>query len=144
MNWKQLQDLSLKRFSKDFWSKKKCFMPIIVNIFDQSSDIGFIFGMFQLMRKEQNENECLNIDTTYLFILSLMFFLFYRITSGIMVYIGTRNIYYPFGQFLLEYMLIRAVWVNYTMKCKEPCTAIQCNTRNNYNISIISCNIMDL
>ena len=112
------------RFWLDFWSKKRCFMPIVANIFDQSSDIGFIFGMCQLMIKESinGSDYCENINATYLFGLSLLFFLFYRIVSGILVFIGTKNISYGMGQFLFEYMLYRAIWVNYEMKCKKPCS----------------------
>ena len=95
---------------------------MIANIFDQSSDIGFIFGMYDLMLKEMknHNNDCQNINAFYLFLLSLFFFLFYRLTSAIMVFIGTRNIWYSIGQFLFEYMLYRAVYVNYRLKCKSP------------------------
>ena len=58
----------------------------------------------------------------YLLILSLTFFLFYRIVSGIAVFIGTKSILYSFGQFLFEFMLYKAVWVNYTLECDEPCS----------------------
>ena len=50
------------------------------------------------------------------------FFLFYRVVSAVMVFRGTRNVWYAFGQFLFEYMLYRAVWVNYIRKCKRPCS----------------------
>ena len=115
-------DWKLKSFWKDLRSKKKCFFPLIANIFDQSSDIGFIFGMYGLMSKEMNKgnNYCENINATYLFSLSLFFFLFYRITSSVMVFIGTKNICYAIGQFLFEYMLYRSIYVNYRLKCKEP------------------------
>lgn len=56
----------------------------------------------------------------YLFCLSLFFLLFYRITSATMVFIGTRNIWYSIGQFLFEYMLYRAIYVNYRLKCVKP------------------------
>ena len=118
-----VKDWTLNAFRKDLWSKKKCFMPIIANIFDQSSDIGFMFGMGQLMTQEMiNDKDCPNINATYLFALSLFFFLFYRVISGVMVFIATRNIWYALGQFSFEYMLYRAVWVNYVMKCKDPCS----------------------
>ena len=59
----------LKSFVKDLRSKKKCFFPIIANVFDQSSDIGFIFGMGQLMTEEMTKGSdyCENINTLYLF-----------------------------------------------------------------------------
>ena len=98
-------------------------MPIVANIFDQSSDIGFIFGIGQLMIEELiYGNDCLNINATYLFILSLTFFLFYRVVSGVMIFRGTKNIWYAIGQILFEFMLYRAIWVNYTRKCKDPCS----------------------
>ena len=95
---------------------------MIANIFDQSSDIGFIVGMGQLMMKERENGSdyCENVNALYLFSLSLFFFLFYRITSGIMVFIGTRNIWYALGQLLFEYMLYRAIYVNYRLKCHQP------------------------
>ena len=95
---------------------------MIANIFDQSSDIGFIFGMGGLMIEEmKNGNDyCSNVNALYLFALSLNFFLFYRITSSIMVYIGTKNIWYAIGQFLFEYMLYRSIYVNHRLQCEEP------------------------
>ena len=113
--WKSKQS-----FFKDLRSKKTCFFPVIANIFDQSSDIGFIFGMYALMNDEQNGNDCENVNATYLFSLSLFFFLFYRITSAVMVFIETRNIWYSIGQLLFEYMLYRSMYVNYRLKCVNP------------------------
>ena len=120
-------DWGLKPFYKDLRSKKKCFFPIIANIFDQSSDIGFVFGMYDLMMKEMDNGSdyCKNINGLYLFLLSLFFFLFYRITSGIMVFIGTRNICYAIGQFLFEFMLYRSIYVNYRLKCVNPSSGQQ-------------------
>ena len=116
----------LKSFVKDLRSKKKCFFPVIANIFDQSSDIGFIFGMYGLMIEEtSNNNDCENINALYLFCLSLFFFLFYRVTSAIMVYNGTKNSRYAIGQFLFEFMLYRSIYVNYQLKCKEPSSGQQ-------------------
>ena len=74
------------------------------------------------MIDEKNCKSCQgdNINTLYLFSLSLFFFLFYRITSAIMVYIGTKNIGYSMGQFLFEHMLYRSIYVNYRLKCESP------------------------
>ena len=105
---------------KDLRSKKKCFFPVIANIFDQSSDIGFIFGMYGLMIDKSDHCQNININPVYLFLFSLYFLLFYRTTSAIMVFIGTRNIWYSIGQFLFEYMLYRAIYVNYRLKCESP------------------------
>lgn len=110
------------RFCKDLWTKQKCFVPVIANIFDQSSDIGFILGMYNLMRQEMNGQDCPDVNATYLFVLSVAIFSFYRIVSGVMVFIGTKNGLFGFGQFLFEYMLYRAIWVNYKMKCTKPCS----------------------
>ena len=95
---------------------------MITNIFDQSSDIGFILAMYSLMIKQLTNSSdfCPSINALYLFVLSLTFFLFYRITSAIMVFIGTRNIWYSIGQFGFEYMLYRSIWVNYRLKCVQP------------------------
>ena len=87
-------------------------------IFDQGSDIGFIFGMWKPTSKEYN---CVEFNPTILFILSLTFFLFYRLITGIVVYYNTQNIWFAIGQILFEYMFYRAIWVNYIMKCKTPC-----------------------
>ena len=106
---------------KDLRSKKKCFFPVIATIFDQSSDIGFIFGMYGVMISDS----CPNVNGLYLFLLSLLFFLFYRVASAIMVFIGTKNICYAIGQFLFEYMLYRSIHVNYRLKCKEPSSGQQ-------------------
>ena len=78
--------------------------------------------MYGLMIKEINDGSdyCPNINALYLFLLSLFYFLFYRITSAIMVVIGTRNIYYAIGQFLFEYMLYRSIYVNYRLECTTP------------------------
>ena len=117
------QTVSIKTFRKDLWQKKKCFHPIIANMFDQASDIGVIFGLYHLIVEEQRDkNTCVNVNPFYLLILSLTFFLFYRIVSGIAVFVGTKNIWYSFGQFLFEFMLYRAVWVNYILECDEPCS----------------------
>ena len=96
---------------------------MLTNIFDQSSDIGVIFGLYALTIKESNKNEdCPNINASYLLILSLTFFLFYRIVSAVAVLFGTKQISFAIGQFLVEFMLYRAVWVNYILKCEKPCS----------------------
>ena len=78
--------------------------------------------MYGLMIKEMGNGSdyCPTINALYLFALSLFFFLFYRITSAIMVFVGTNNIWYSIGQFSFEYMLYRSIYVNYRLKCKTP------------------------
>lgn len=107
-------------------SKKKCFFPIVGNIFDQASDLGFICGLFTLvLYQSTKDSDCSRneLNAFYLFLTSLTFFLLYRIVSGILVLLGTKNFKFAIGQFFVEYMLYRAVWVNYKMKCNEPCSA---------------------
>ena len=84
--------------------------------------------MYGLMMKEINNGDdyCQHINSLYLFYLSLFCFLFYRITSAIMVLIGTNNIWYSIGQFVFEYMLYRSIYVNYRLKCKKPSSGQQC------------------
>ena len=106
---------TVKSFGRDLWSKKKCFFPMIANIFDQSSDIGVIFGLYGL-------EFCQNVNASYLLALSLTFFLFYRVVSATAVYIGTKRILFALGQFLVEFMLYRAIWVNYVLQRNEPCS----------------------
>ena len=112
----------LRSFSKDIWQKKKCFLPIIANIFDQSSDIGVIIALYTLSMQEKERQDCEYVNAFYLFLSSLTFFVFYRIISSVAVFIGTKNIMFAIGQFLFEFMLYRAVWVNYILKCNEPCS----------------------
>ena len=94
------------------------------NVFDHSSDIGVIISLYLLGEKEQT-SDCQGINSLYLFYLSIAFFLLYRIVSGIAVYIGTRNKYFSVGQFLIEFMIYRAIWVNYILQCDRPCSPQQ-------------------
>ena len=122
-SFKQTSVFSMKTFGKDLWSKKKCFFPFVANIFDQSSDIGVIISLYLLQQDElEYDHDCAGINASYLFYLSIMFFLLYRIVSGISVYFGTKNIYFSLGQFLCEFMIYRAIWVNYVLQCDEPCS----------------------
>ena len=38
-----------KAFAVDLWQKKKCFFPIMANIFDQSSDMGVILILSMIL-----------------------------------------------------------------------------------------------
>ena len=107
---------------------KKCFFAMIANIFDQSSDIGFMIGLICLANYEsKNDNDCPGINATYLLISSLTLFFFDGFVSAIFVYTGTKRVDFAIGQFLGEFMLYRKIWVNiiinYKLKCGEPCGA---------------------
>ena len=93
-------------------------------MFDQGSDIAIIVGFYNIYLYESNTlNDCNGINGFWLFVASLCSFLLYRVVSSIAVYIGTKNIYYAFGQFICEAMLYRSIWVNYISKTKDPCSS---------------------
>lgn len=108
-----------KEFAKgwlgDVWNKKKCFLPILTHIFDQVTDFGIIYGFGRL---SMNDN-CDDINAFYLFLASVIAFLFYRIVCGIGIVRETGSVWRFFVQ-LFDLEIFRAVWVNYKTKSDTP------------------------
>ena len=123
-SFRQMSVFDMKTFGQDLWNKKKCFFPFIANVFDQSSDIGVIISLYLMSEYENksNDNDCHGINATYLFYVSIIFLLLYRVVSGIAVFVCTYNVKFCFGQFICEFMIYRAIWVNYVLECDEPCS----------------------
>ena len=112
----------MKKFPREFRSKLKCYFQLITHIIDQVTDIAVIvqFGQISYFELQHNFN-CPYINGTYLFILSLFVFLFYRFISAIWIFRLTGHSYYQaLTQFLFDMKLMDAIRVNYVNNRKEP------------------------
>ena len=86
------------------------------------TDVGVIIAFYLLYEKElnkQDSNYCETINPLSLLILSIISFWFYRILSGVAIYIQTRSKIRLLLQ-LFDLELFRALWINYTMNSHRP------------------------
>ena len=119
--------LRIKQFLKlwfhDLWIKRKCYFPILTHIIDQMTDVGIIVAFYLLHVKEEESDlgsdYCEEINPLSLFILSLISFWFYRITTATVIYIQTKSWYHVLLQ-LFDLQLFRALVLNYVLKTQTP------------------------
>ena len=69
------------------WKFKSVYGSLFTQLFDQISDISVILQLYFLSKQEdENVTICYHMNTYYLFILSLIVFLFYRFLSSFLIY----------------------------------------------------------
>ena len=110
----------LKYLPKEIWSKKRCYLPSITHIIDQTTDIAVIieFGKIYIYEKENNV-DCPLINGFYLFSMSLFIFLLYRFVSAAWVYNETKSVFDTLLQ-LLDLKLYHALYINFLIKKDDP------------------------
>ena len=112
----------VKLWFNDVLQKRKCYLPLLTHTIDQMTDVGVIIAFYLLYQEELNKkdsNYCETINPLSLLILSVISFWFYRILTGVAIYIQTRSKIRLLLQ-LFDLELFRAIWVNYTLNSDRP------------------------
>eukprot|EP01084_Bolivina_argentea_P130828 230971_1 len=111
----------LKIWSFDVWKRKRCYVPIVVHVFDQITDISVAIQFYILAQQQQiHTQSCGGLNMWYLFTLTVISILVYRFISSYLIYQATGSIQRFFSQ-LLDVELFRALHVNYLCNNVEPC-----------------------
>ena len=95
---------------------KRLYLSIIPHIFDQATDITVIYEYYSLINDENIKNV---IDTTYLFWMSIILFIFSRLISTIAIYKLTRKKFDILLGFF-DLLMIRSIYVGYLLKRESP------------------------
>eukprot|EP01084_Bolivina_argentea_P130829 230974_1 len=110
----------------DVWRRRRCYIPIIVHILDQITDISVAIQFYILAQRQTNDTSDINLQSCgglnmwYLFILTIISMLLYRLVSSYLIYQSTKLIPRFFSQ-LLDLELFRALYINYLCNKIEPC-----------------------
>ena len=117
--FKQSPKKFVKLWFKATWSKKRCYMPAITHIMDQVTDAGVIIEFYLLSRKEYNLNNtnfdyCNGVNTLYLFIASIFFFILYRIVTSAVIWDRTKSIWQTSIQ-LMDFLIFQSIYVGYIL-----------------------------
>ena len=107
---------AFKEWIKLTWSFKSLYLSMIPHIFDQATDIAVIYEYYSLINDENIKDV---IDTSYLFWMSIVLFLFARVTSTMAIYKLTRN-NYDILLGLLDLVMVKAIYVGYLLKRESP------------------------
>ena len=110
---KFIQSSCMKKFkiwAIDSWKRKKCYIPIIAHIFDQITDIAVAIQFYQLAQDKQDDEEwidCKGLNIWYLFILTVLSMVLYRLISSFLIYQTTKSwTRFLYQLFDLEYSFI--------------------------------------
>eukprot|EP01084_Bolivina_argentea_P066460 121139_1 len=122
---KFIKSSKTKRFKMwilDAWKRRKCYIPIIAHIFDQITDVSVAIQFYILGTTKSNEDwsDCNGLNMWYLFVLTVLSMLIYRLISASLIYQSTKSIQRFFIQ-ILDFELLRALYINYLCNNTEPC-----------------------
>ena len=108
---------------KDVWKRRRCYVPLITHIFDQVTDITVAIQFYELaVTKSDNDYEaCGGLNIWYLFILTILSMVIYRVISSYLVYKSTHKSLLHLIFQLLDIELFRALYINYLGNKTEPC-----------------------
>ena len=111
----------LKFWLRDVWNKRKCYLPLLTHLIDQMTDIGVLIELYMLYLKEKRYGAdlCSTINPLFLFVASMIAFLFYRIVSAIVIFKQTKDLKRFFYQ-LFDLELYRALYLNYKLNAPNP------------------------
>eukprot|EP01084_Bolivina_argentea_P130831 230977_1 len=113
----------LKMWVKDVWKRKSCYLPLVAHLFDQITDIAVAIQFYQLgTQKSDNGNwtACNGLNMWYLFILTILSIVTYRVISCYLIFITTKSIKRVIGQ-ILDLELFQTLYINYLCNKTEPC-----------------------
>ena len=99
------------------WHKKKIYWALIPHIFDQATDLGTILVYYQEWKEGRGDR---TVNPYWFFVFGLFIIIFQRVISTITIYFMTHNIKAALLQFI-DLLIVKAVWVNYTLGLEEPC-----------------------
>eukprot|EP01083_Nonionella_stella_P273319 927084_1 len=115
-----------KRFKAwilDLKKRKSCYIPIIAHLFDQITDIAVTIQFYELSQTKSANKwaACNGLNMQYLFILTVLSLIVYRVVTGYLIFIYTNHSCTRFCSQILDIELFRALFVNYICKKTEPC-----------------------
>eukprot|EP01083_Nonionella_stella_P047776 127895_1 len=112
----------VKLWFMDIWKRRRCYVPLITHIFDQVTDYSVAIQFFILSRTQSHNDyaSCAGLNIWYLFILTILSMAIYRIVSSFLIYQFTQSIGRIIIQ-LLDFELLRALYINYLCDKIEPC-----------------------
>eukprot|EP01084_Bolivina_argentea_P208773 355813_1 len=124
-NDKFIESSSKKKFKMwcmDVWRRRRCYIPVIAHIFDQVTDIAVAVQFYYLAKNKANTDwiDCDGLNIWYLFIVTILSMCVYRIISSYLIYQSTKSIKRLILQ-ILDFELLRAVYINYLCNKTEPC-----------------------
>eukprot|EP01084_Bolivina_argentea_P210047 357654_1 len=111
-NDKYIKSPARKRFKIwcfDVCKRRQCYVPVIIHIFNQMTDIAVAIQFYILAKSQLN---CNGLNILYLFIATILSMCAYRIISSYLIYQSTKSI----KRFILQILdleLLRTVYVNY-------------------------------
>ena len=125
-NQKFIQSSFKKKFKiwiVDSWKRRKCYVPIVVHIFDQVTDVAVTIQFYSLANDKKEDDEwtdCNGLNIWYLFILTVLSMVIYRLFSSFLIFQNAKSISRAIFQ-LLDLELLRALYINYLCDKVEPC-----------------------
>eukprot|EP01083_Nonionella_stella_P273476 927672_1 len=111
-----------KTWSMDIWKRRRCYVPLLTHIFDQITDYSVAIQFLLLSQSQYHDDwkNCHGLNIWYLFILTVLSMTIYRIISSFLIYQFTNSITRIVIQ-LLDFELLRALYINYLCDKIEPC-----------------------
>eukprot|EP01084_Bolivina_argentea_P111465 198849_1 len=113
----------LKMWLSDVWKRKSCYIPLIAHLFDQITDTAVAVQFYQLAQTKSDNGEwtdCNGLNIWYLFILTVLSMLIYRVMSSYLIYTTTKSIRRCILQ-ILDLELFETLYINYLCNKTEPC-----------------------
>ena len=100
----------IRAYFKTIWDLRSLLIPCIAHFFDTASDIALVLEWYILYKKGTYSDE--GISMTSLFFCSLSVLIYYRLSSMYEVFRFSQSIKDSILQFIFDYYLIKAVYVN--------------------------------
>eukprot|EP01084_Bolivina_argentea_P227147 383651_1 len=114
-----------KRWIFDLKKRKSCYIPIIAHLFDQMTDISVAIQFYEIATDEtKSANDwaaCNGLNIWYLFNLTIISLVVYRLITGYLIYIYTNKSFTRLISQILDVELFRALYINYLCGKTEPC-----------------------
>eukprot|EP01084_Bolivina_argentea_P140984 247770_1 len=118
--WKQL-----KLWLLDLKKRKSCYIPIVAHLFDQLTDLAVIIQFYEIATNElisqNNWAACNGLNMWYLFILSIVALLMYRLITACLIYFYTNKSWTRLLLQIVDLELFRSIKINYLCNKSEPC-----------------------
>eukprot|EP01083_Nonionella_stella_P080552 221420_1 len=119
-SFRELDTFNLKVWLKDIWKRKSCYIPLVHHIFDQVTDIAVAIQFKQLAERKAGQwDDCNGLNINYLFTLTVLSMVSYRLISSFSIGTYTASWTYATLQ-LLDLQIFKALHVNYICDKREP------------------------
>ena len=107
----------------DLKKRKSCDIPLIAHLFDQATDISVAIQFYELgtTKSADNWSACNGLNIWYLFILTIMSLIIYRVITGYLIYNYTNKSWTRLISQILDVELLRSLYINYLCGKSEPC-----------------------